>query len=122
MASECVASVIVADQETLEQIQLDESEFYGTDSYDEDQPSMIVADDHDSGDELLSLSEDETSTREGIRSMSTPADSTTPGPSVTPADDDEEVKIINEFDRGCGCDEECYKQFSISEVKDFRLI
>jgi len=72
MASECVASVIVADQETLEQIQLDESEFYGTDSYDEDQPSMIVADDHDSEDELLSLSEDETSTREGIRSMSMP--------------------------------------------------
>ena len=39
-SSECVASSIVADQDTLEQIRQDEFDFYGGDcSGDEEQPS-----------------------------------------------------------------------------------
>ena len=33
--------------------------------------------------------------------------------------DDEEV--ISEFEKGCGCGKSCYKQFSVPEVKEFRL-
>ena len=50
--------------------------------------------------------------------MSLPSGSSgAPGPSS----DEEEVKIATEFEKGCGCGGGCYKQFSVSEIKDFRL-
>ena len=35
--------------------------------------------------------------------------------------DEEAITIITEFEKGCGCIERCYEQFSVSEVKDLRL-
>ena len=114
-SSECVASSIVADQDTLEQIRQDEFDFYGGDcSGDEEQPSGPTYD--ESEDETLSFSEDEVSTRQEIDSMSTPA---RPGPSTTSTIDDEEV--VCEFEKGCGCHEKCYEQFNVSEVSEYRL-
>ncbi len=66
-SSECIASSVFADQETLEQIRLEESEFYG-DHLSEDDNTTTT---NDSDEEELSLSEDEVSTRQEIRSMST---------------------------------------------------
>ncbi len=117
MASQCVVSAVLADQEVLEQIEQTEREFYGADSSEEElPPNPSVGDDED---ELLSLSEDEASTRQGISSMSMPTGSTIPGPSVTPAPDEEE--ITREFEEGCGCAEKCYEKFSVSEIMEFRL-
>ena len=50
--------------------------------------------------------------------MSTPSGSSA-GPSTTLSDD--EIKISKEFEQGCGCEEVCYRKFSVSEVKEFRL-
>ncbi len=95
----------------MEQIEQTEREFYGADSSEEElPPNPSVGDD----DELLSLSEDEASTRQGISSMSMPTGSTISGPSVTPAPDEEE--ITREFEEGCGCAEKCYEKFSVSEI------
>ncbi len=103
--SECIASSVFADQETLEQIRLEESEFYGDHLSEDDNTTTTT----DSDEEELSLSEDEVSTRQEIRSMSVPS-----GSLAATESDEEEAKIASEFEKGCGCGEACYEQFSIS--------
>ena len=119
MASECVARAITADQEILEQIRLNDLEFYGADLPAEEQLPASQMDD-DSEDEVLSLSDNETSIMQDVRRMSMPLGSTTPGPSVTPTDDEDEA-ITSEFEKGCGCSEACYEQFTVAKIKEFRL-
>ena len=116
-SSECVASSAITDKETLEQIRLGENEFYGADLSGEE----VMATDDDSGDEMfVSLSEDEASTAREINSISVPSESSAfAGPSTSFTMDDEE--IVSEFQKGCGCHLSCYEQFSVSEVKEFRL-
>ncbi len=112
MASRCVASSIIDDQETLDQIQLNNCEFYG----DDDSSGEELSHDSSSSEEAYSShSEDEAS----IRQMSMPPGSA--GCSAAPDDGDEDALISTEFEKGCGCDEKCYKQFSVSEISDFRL-
>ena len=113
----CVASSVVADQDTLEQIRQGESDFYGVDSSGDELEAPSRTTD-DSEDETLSFSDDEASTRREIDSMSVP---TPPGPSlgILSSIDDEEV--VHEFEKGCGCRENCYEQFDVSEVSEYRL-
>ena len=34
---------------------------------------------------------------------------------------DEAAVIASEFENGCGCKEECYRQFTVDEICEFRL-
>ena len=63
-SSEGLASTIVTDVEILELIRLEETEFYGT-TLAEEEIFLDAADDSDE-DELLSLSDDEASTRQAL--------------------------------------------------------
>lgn len=114
----CVASSIVADQETLDQIRLENSEFYG-DQLSEEEDHHSTTTTNDSDDEELSLSDDEASTRHEINSMSVPSGSSAAAESGSFGE--EEAQIASEFEKGCGCGDACYEQFTISEVNDFRL-
>ena len=88
------------------------------DSSGEEETVALVPDD-DSEDEIFSDS-DETSTRQVVSSMSTPS-SAFPSTRATPEVDEEEIKITSEFENRCGCSEGCYEQFSITEIREFRL-
>ena len=111
--SECVASSVVGDKETLDQIRLENAEFYGALSSEEEdhlgEEDHSAVDANDTVDEELSLSEDEASTRREITSMSVPSGAAGPG---TSSADQEEEKVATEFEKGCGCDKLCYEQFS----------
>ena len=93
-SSECIASSVIADQATLEQIREEEASFYGTseEAVDSDMPAS-----DDDSDEVF-LSEDEAQSRRSITSMRTPSGSVAPGPSTTSQIDDTEV--ASEFEKG----------------------
>ena len=118
MASKCVASAIVVDQDNLEQSRLNDSEYYGAELSEEELPVSSTA--GDSEDEHFSSTEDEVSVRQEVSLFSTPVASATSESSVTHADD-KHVNISSEFERGCGCNKWCYEQFSVSETCDLRL-
>jgi hypothetical protein len=106
-STECIASSIVADQETLDLIRL---EFYGDHLSEEEDHHTTATNDSDDGE--LSLSDDEASTRREITTMSGPS-----GETESSSMDEEEAKIASEFEKGCGCGEACYEQFSNKGVQ-----
>lgn len=107
-----VASIVVTDQDTLEDMRQNDYEFYGTES-EELLPDTPPPNDDS---ENLSSTEDEASVMQVVNLMSGSGASS----SVTPADDDEGT-ISREFSKGCGCEEGCYDRFSVSEIFDFKL-
>ena len=71
-ASECIAGSVIANEETLAQIRLEDSKFYGDNLSTEEHDCTVTAT-NDSDDEELSLSDDEASTKKEIRIMSVPS-------------------------------------------------
>ena len=84
-----VAGSISADEQTLAQIRLEDSESYGNLSTEEHDTTTAT---NDSDDEELSLSDDEASTKQEIRIMSVPS-----GTAESSGVDEEEAKITTEF-------------------------
>ena len=116
-SSEGLANSILTDLEVLEQIRIEEADFYGS-SLIEEEENFQCTDDGSDRDEVISLSDDDSSTRHEVNQMTVPSKSSLPDNTLMV--DEEEAKIAAEFDKGCGCCDRCY-QFSVSEVKDFRL-
>ena len=116
MAVNCTVAAVVADPETLEEISLHDREFYGTASDEERLVSHITA--RDSEDEYLSPSEDEGAIGRVARRLSLPEG---PGASTVSHPDDEIGEISAETEKGCGCSEDCFQQFSQQEILDFKL-
>ena len=64
----------------------------------------------DDSDEVF-LSEDKDQSSRSIISMSTPSGSAVPGPSS--ASELNDTEVAREFEKGCGCSEQCYEQFKV---------
>ena len=95
-----VASIVVTDQDTLEDMRQNDYEFYGTES-EELLPDTPPPNDDS---ENLSSTEDEASVMQVVNLMSGSGASSS-----------------REFSKGCGCEEGCYDRFSVSEIFDFKL-
>ena len=75
-SSEGLANSILTDLEVLEQIKIEEADFYGS-SLIEEEIFQCAADGSD-GDEVLSLSDDDSSTRHEVNQMTVPSKSSLP--------------------------------------------
>ena len=111
------ATAIVSDAELKQQIEALDSVFYGADEVSVGR-SLRTSMYDDSEDEYLSPTEDETDVRSSIGQVSAP----TGAPSGSSMLCDNEAAVIaSEFENGCGCKEECYRQFTVDEICEFRL-
>ena len=107
------ATMIVSDAETLQLIEEFESDFYGADEQSCDRSFRRSTPEDD--DEYLSPTEYDADTRRSIEKV---GQNDAQGQSVC---DDEVAVIASEFESGCGCKEQCYKQFGVEEICEFRL-
>ena len=76
-SSEGLANSILTDLEVLEQIRIEEADFYGSSLIEEEENFQCTADGSD-GDEVLSLSDDDSSTRHEVNQMTVPSKSSLP--------------------------------------------
>ena len=114
MATLNAATVVVSDAETLQLIEEFESDFYGADEQSSDR-SFCRSTPVDSEDEYLSPTEYDSDTRCSIEQVGEQTEMQ--GPSTC----DEAAIIAREFESGCGCREQCYEQFGVDEICEFRL-
>ena len=107
-----------SDAETLQLIEGFESNFYGTDeqSCDRSFRRSTLVDSED--DEYLSPTEYDSDTRRSIEEIDV-GQNETQGSST--CDDEEAAVIASEFENGCACEEQCYQQFGVDEICEFRL-
>ena len=112
-----IAGAVISDHETLEEIQIEDSEFFGSDCSEENPIAPPLLTD-EKKDEYLSGTEEESNIRSGIGQISLPTSSS----DFDMLQDNDETRIVtDELQKGCGCSEMCYQQFHISEVRDFQL-
>ena len=116
MAVHCTVHAAIADPETLEEIRLSDREFYGFESDEEGSLSHVAA--TDSGDEYLSPSESEDAIGTAARGLAHPG---CVGASTGVNQEDEIDEIAAEIEKGCGCSEDCFRQFTLQEILDFKL-
>ena len=118
MATLNAATMVVSDAETLQLIEEFESNFYGTDEQSCDRSFRRSTPVDSEDDEYLSPTEYDSDTRCSIEEIHI-GQNEMQGSSTC---DDEEVAIIaSEFENGCGCKEQCYQQFGVDEIYEFRL-
>ena len=109
----CTVAASVTDAETLQEISLNDKEFYGSDADEEVSVSRATA--GDSEDEYLSPNDDEEDTQQAARGLSLPEGTQA---SLASSKDSEFTEITDHIERGCGCSEDCYRQFSAGEILD----
>ena len=101
----------------MEQIRLCDTDFYGEESGQfEELPALQSSTSTD--DEYMSPTEEEADLDCSIRraSVSVSMGSAAAGSSALSHDDDETATVSQEFEKGCGCSEQCYEQFNTLEL------
>ena len=111
--------MVVSDAETLQLIEEFESNFYGADEQSCDRSFRRSTPVDSEDDEYLSPTEYDSDTRRSIEEIHGGGQNETQGSST--CDDEEAAVIASEFENGCGCKEQCYQQFGVDEICEFRL-
>ena len=114
MATSCMntAPAVLVDSETITLIEECDSEFYGV----LEAPLNDFINPDSDNDEYLSPAEEEDDIIHSIGELGT-CNSRTGSNSC----DEEAAAVQGEFESGCGCQDNCYEQFSVEEIIDIRL-
>jgi hypothetical protein len=113
-SSLCAIADASAPEVDVEEIRSMDIEFYG----DPDISTETLSPDNvgDEEGEYLSPGEDEADVNNSILHVSVPNGT----PNSVP-EDGELAEVRSKFENKCGCNDSCYDQFTVSEVKDYRL-